>query len=59
MVYFVLTQISKARFMGPVLIWPNITIVVNVVFWETSALTLTRVRHTVSRKRVIVNTNIR
>ena len=42
----------KNRFMGPVLIWLNITIVVNVVFYEI--LVLIRLRHIVSHKRVTV-----
>ena len=38
--------------MGPVLIWPNITIVVNVVFQEI--LALTRLWHIVSSKMITV-----
>ena len=40
------------RHMGPVLIWPNITIVVNVVFLEISALT--KLWHIVNSKGIIV-----
>ena len=42
--------------MGPVLIWPNITISVYVVFQEI--LALTRVRHMVSSERVTADTNV-
>ena len=42
------------RSTGPVLISPNITIVINVVFQDI--LELTRVRHTLSSKSVIVHT---
>ena len=38
---------NKTRFMGPMLIWQNITIVVNVVLWEI--LALTRERHIQSK----------
>ena len=41
--------------MGLMMIWPNITIVVNVIFQEI--LALTRVRYTVSSVRGIVQTN--
>ena len=50
-----LTYIQN-RSMGPVLIWPNITIVVNVVFQEV--LALTRVRHIISSKKAIVQTEM-
>ena len=40
--------------MGPVPTWWHMTIVVNVVFEKV--FTLTRLRHTVSSKRVTVNT---
>ena len=43
---------NKNRSMGPVLIWSNITIVENAVFQET--LALTKLQHTASSKRVIV-----
>ena len=43
---------QKKRSMAPVLIWPNITEVVNIVFQEI--LALTTVRQRVNSKRVIV-----
>ena len=49
--YFV--KSFKERSVRSLLLWPNISIVVNVVFQEI--LSLTRVRHTVSSKRVTVN----
>ena len=36
--------------MGPELIWPNMAISVNVMFQEI--LALTKIRHTVSSKRI-------
>ena len=47
---------NKNRSTGPVLIWPNIIIVVDVVFQEI--LALARVRHIISSSRVIVKTNM-
>ena len=43
---------NKNRSMGTMLIWPNITVVVNAVFQDIWVLT--RVRYIVSSKRVIV-----
>ena len=43
----------KNRSMGPVLTWPNITIVVNILFEEI--LALTGVRSTVTSKGVFVH----
>ena len=51
-----LLAVLKIRFMGPMLIWPNITIVANVVFQEVSVMT--RVRYTVIIKRVTVQTKM-
>ena len=47
---------DKNRFMGPVLIWPNITVVENIVFQEI--LALTRVRNIVNSKSLIVHIEI-
>ena len=47
---------KKNRSMGPELIWPDITIDMSVVFEDI--LALTRVRHLVISKRIIVQTQI-
>ena len=47
---------NKNRSMGPVLIWPNITIVVNVVFQEILALTI--LQHILSSKSINVQKNV-
>ena len=44
------------RFKGPVLTWPNVTLVLNIVFQDI--LALTKVRPIVSSKRVIVHKNV-
>ena len=50
------TQMIKNRSMEPVLICPNITIVLNILFQEI--LALMRARHIVSSNRIIVQTKI-
>ena len=46
------SKVKKNRSMGPLLIWPYITIVVNVIFEEIVILII--VRHIVSSRRTIL-----